>query len=269
MRKGERIRLLSRRLAGTWYRPRVLASLLGHSNVTCSQFGEDIVFDRLMMPGDEGTFVDVGANHPVHGSNTYRMYARGWRGLAIDPNPQFAGLFRTYRPHDVYRAEGVSAQPTSLTYFQFDNDVFNTLDDARVAQLRDQGIAPLRQTTIPCRPLATIIADTLGDRQIDLLNVDCEGMDLEAIDSIDLVANRPTVIIVEDYQKYLTFRDGAPAGAFERAMRERDYAPIAQTAWSAIFVATDWRRLFARSNAYAEDRVVNGYLPGQAELGDD
>ena len=262
MAKHNRIAQLARGFRSTWRRPRAMAALLRHSSATFSQFGEDIVFDRLMAPTGAGIFVDVGANHPVVGSNTYRMYERGWRGLAIDPNPQFADLYRTYRPQDLYCAEGVSAKPASLIYFKFENDQFNTMDEDRAELLRGQGVLPVEVTSIPCRPLSMIVGEKLGNQQIDLLSVDCEGMDLEAIMSIDLTANRPTVIIVEDYQKYATFRDGGAPASLEIAMRGEGYLPISQTAWSAMFVACDWRRLFSRSGAFAEDRLDTAYLPG-------
>ncbi|MEI9928867.1 MAG: hypothetical protein WDN44_15790 [Sphingomonas sp.] len=54
--------------------------------MTTSFFGEDVLLGRLLKTASSGTYVDVGANHPIEGSNTYRLYRQGWTGLTIDPN---------------------------------------------------------------------------------------------------------------------------------------------------------------------------------------
>ena len=62
-----------------------------------SQFGEDAVLQHLLKKST-GTFVDIGAYHPVLYSNTYAFYRRGWSGIVIDPNPRFKKLYRLFRP---------------------------------------------------------------------------------------------------------------------------------------------------------------------------
>lgn len=222
--------------------------------------------DPLLHPGKRGTYVDVGANHPMHGSNTFRLYLRGWDGLAIDPNPQFAGDFRKLRPRDRYLMEGVSLRPATLTYHAFENDVLNTLDPQLAEGRAKDGEKLLRRTPVPCRPLAEIVDQHLAGRHIDVLNVDCEGLDVDVLQSLDLARRRPTAIIVEDYPRFVTFQRDLPAMRLEQFLREHDYLPLAQTAWSGIYVAGDWRDLFRLSDAFDEARVQNGYLPGQAAL---
>lgn len=248
-----------------WAQRFALKLLAQNATITCSQYGEDLVFDRLLRPGAAGTYVDVGANHPFHGSNTYRLYLRGWRGIAIDPNPKYSAVFRRIRPGDRFISEGVSLEPGNLPYYEFDPDSLNTFNPARASRLVSEGI-PLRQRMdIRCRPLAEIVFEHIGRRQIDLLNVDCEGMDLDVLRSLDLSKNRPTVLILEDYGMYSSFLLGRESASFESAVRSFGYTPVAQLAWSAIFVADDWRNLFRRSQAYDESRVQNGYMPGQVD----
>lgn len=166
---------LVHKLEAVWRKRSSLRFLLNFSSATFSQYGEDLIFDRLLKPGREGTYVDVGANHPVHGSNSFRLYTRGWSGLAIDPNPRFGDVFRKHRPRDIFQTEGVSRDNGVLTYHAFEEDVFNTFDPARIEALIAEGRAPIGKTAVRCRPLAEIVDERLADRQIDLLNVDCEG----------------------------------------------------------------------------------------------
>ncbi len=165
--------------------------------------------------------------------------------------------------------EGAALKPETLTYHAFEQNVFNTFDDNVVEKLLNEGRKLVGSMLVPCRPLAEIVEQHLGDRQIDLLNVDCEGLDVDVLDSLDLSKRRPTIIIVEDYPRYITFQRSMPSMRLESFLRARKYLPLAQTAWSGIYVAEDWRDLFKLSDAFREDRVQNGYLPGQASLSKD
>jgi len=49
-----------------------------------SQYGEDIVLDRVLNLRKPGFYVDVGCYHPVKNNNTFKLYRRGWRGVNLD-----------------------------------------------------------------------------------------------------------------------------------------------------------------------------------------
>lgn len=68
-----------------------------HGNVTYAQAGEDVILDFLINYQPSGFYVDVGCNHPLRGSNTYRFYRKGWRGICVDANPAFASMFAKKR----------------------------------------------------------------------------------------------------------------------------------------------------------------------------
>ena len=140
-----------------WQARRNLREVVRHSRPSFSQYGEDLIVDKLLHPRDKGTYVDVGANHPINGSNTFRLYLRGWNGLAIDPNPRFAQDFKSYRPRDRYLTEGVSLTNDSLTYHVFEKDVFNTFDVSTVNNLLGEGVKRISKIEVYCRPLSVIV----------------------------------------------------------------------------------------------------------------
>lgn len=228
-----------------------------------SQYGEDIFFRLLFHPRSTGTYLDVGSHEPVHGSNTFNLYARGWRGITIDPNPAFAPAYRKYRPNGVHLVEGVAKEETKLIYHMFERSVFNTISAERAAEVVGFGEKPSGQVVVPCRPLSSIVLELLPNTQIDLLSVDCEGFDLEVLESLEIVSNRPTVVIVEDYERYFAYRDGsARPSAIHDFLSRHEYHSVAQLAFSAIYVARDWRRLMALSSAYDVQAIHEGALPG-------
>lgn len=242
--------------------PRSIGNFTKNLRTVHSQYGEDIFFRLLLHPRSAGTYLDVGSHDPVHGSNTFNLYARGWKGVTIDPNPSFASAYRKHRPKGLHLVEGVAKQPSNLIYHMFERDVFNTLSPERALEVAGFGEKPTGQVIVPCRPLTSIVSDHLAGVQIDLLSVDCEGFDLDALESLDLSVNRPTVIIVEDYERYFSFRDGSPnTSAIHKLLFENDYRSVAQLAFSAIYVSRDWRRLMSLSDAYDVQAIHEGALP--------
>lgn len=54
-----------------------------------SQCGEDIIAKFIIDNGlknDKITYIDIGANKPIEGNNTYLLYKNGIRGINVEPN---------------------------------------------------------------------------------------------------------------------------------------------------------------------------------------
>ena len=240
--------------------PRAVRPWLGSINSSFSQYGEDRIFNVLLHPSAAGTYVDVGSHHPHDGSNTYGLYLRGWRGLTVDANPAFRDDYAHWRPHEPHLVEGVSETPGLLTYHEFENSLYNTLSDSRAANLAAGGTIAIRTSQVATRPLRGMVEEHLGGRQIDLLSVDCEGLDLQVIRSLDLTRHRPTVVIMEDYARLTMFRTGRGDSELHSFLTANGYAPFAQLAYSALYVADNYRELMQRSPAYDVDRIQGGIL---------
>ena len=51
---------------------------------------------REFFGGDSsGYFVEVGANHPTHGSQTWHLEQAGWTGVLVEPQPDLAAFLVT------------------------------------------------------------------------------------------------------------------------------------------------------------------------------
>lgn len=164
-----------------------------------AQYGEDIIADAL-LDKTQGFYVDVGAYDPVVISNTYLFYRKGWRGIAIDANPEAVKLFRKKRPRDIVVQCAVADEEGTAA--------FNVTIAGPTAHLEGSGIEgvgaeKLRRTvTVERRRLASILKEHLpAGQEVDFLSVDCEGHDLSVLRSNDWEKHRPRVIAVEDFQK--------------------------------------------------------------------
>jgi len=166
--------------------------------VSYSQHGEDLFLTLLLgYERTNGVYVDVGCFQPIVFSNTYIFYQRGWKGLAVDPNPQFRQAWRRYRPRDTFLNLAISKTRGTMAYVN--NRQFQPMSKV-LPENEATGLDPVLYEVSSCEaaPLAEVLSQHLGGNQIDLMSVDCEGMDLEVLESNDWDKYRPLVLAVED-----------------------------------------------------------------------
>jgi len=164
-----------------------------------AQWAEDVVLGSLLSGVKKGFFVDVGAFHPMHYSNTYLLYKKGWRGINIDPNPSSIALFNIHRRSDINLNIGIAEKPTTLTYYMFDHQSCNTFSvKQRDEILKKTFITSIGEKQVRCLPLKDILEQNAKGRIIDLLTIDVEGMGLEVLRTMDWNSTRPRVICIED-----------------------------------------------------------------------
>ncbi len=200
---------------------------LGMGQITWSQFGEDCLV-RNMFPKDySGCYVDVGAFHPIYLSNTYKLYKSGWRGLAIDANPHMAPLFDRLRPGDTFVHSAVGLIPGLVTMKMFDVGAFNCLEQ-NSENVPSQFRGNVQSLRVPSKPLSALLLEH-GIEKIDFLNVDCEGSDLEILESNDWMRWKPSVVCVEDHSKEWK---NSLVTSF---LNERDYVLITRACLSSLF----------------------------------
>ena len=175
-----------------------------------SQFGEDMVVRGILGDRRDGTYVDIGAHHPVYFSNTYHFYLKGWSGLNVDAIPGSMEVFRLVRPRDINVEACVGPKEGELLQFRiFDIPALNTFDDGSADETIGSGRGRLIRT-IPyqTRTLANLLSEHLSGRHVDLLSIDIEGMDEQVLRSNDWDRWRPSVVIFErDQTKLLDISD--------------------------------------------------------------
>jgi hypothetical protein len=151
----------------------------------------------------QGVFVDVGAFHPLHLSNTlFFERCLGWRGLCVEPNPSFSPHFGAYRNCDLVR-NCVWSKPRQVVmsfekdpieaYIQEDGDATggsgavliktseskDSSDLVERAQARAHSGRP--EFRAQCRTLEDILrsANLQRPATIDFLSVDAEAAEVE------------------------------------------------------------------------------------------
>lgn len=148
-----------------------------------SQGGEDIVLDCLIME-NRGFYIDVGAHHPDRFSVTRKLYERGWRGINIEANRDVERLFKKRRKRDEFLGVACGTK-SDYTLTIFREPALNTTNREWAEKFALEGNEQFGSITVKGMRLREVFDNLDKELQVDLLNIDIEGTDYEALMSLD------------------------------------------------------------------------------------
>lgn len=101
------------------------------------QIGQDIFIMTCLRNKMEGTFLEIGSNHPAIINNTYFLETKyKWRGVMVEYDEDFLDMYKFYRPNSVHvimdatkvdykRVLEENKFPVDMDFLQIDLEVFN------------------------------------------------------------------------------------------------------------------------------------------------
>jgi FkbM family methyltransferase len=174
---------------------------------------DKFVLETFFPNVPRGTIVDVGAARPDYLSISEGFREKGWRVLAIEPNPEFCKLYHE-RGYEVLQfAVGdedkddvdfslVDSQAAMYQGGELSYESFSSLGiTGQFADLQKQleGETITRIIKVNVRKLDTLLRDYAQDlKTIDVLAVDVEGWELPVLRGFDIDRYRPKVVILEN-----------------------------------------------------------------------
>jgi hypothetical protein len=200
---------------------------------TYSIEGTDLILKSILRYVAEGTYMDIGANHPIIYNNTYLSYTIGWTGLAIDGQAKFSSLWREKRPKDLFLNCIVSDTEKEVVLNVFSNDSMASCDSETVfrysQRFENRDIEKINSTS---RTIFDVWSNQING-EVHLMSIDIEGEELNAIKGANLVTFRPGVISVEikNLSLYHPLKD-----PIVRALADSGYFLIAKTPLDCIFI---------------------------------
>ena len=170
-----------------------------------SQFGEDKKILNLFKNKRKGIYLDLGCFHPIRQNNTYLFHKLGWKGINIDLNPLAIDLFNIARPNDINICTAISGKKGTKNLF-FDHELIslNTISKNHTLFLKKAfGKTNLKKRKIKTNTLNSILKKH-NIKDIDFMNIDIEGNELEVLKALNLKKIAIKVICIEivNYQIY-------------------------------------------------------------------
>jgi FkbM family methyltransferase len=208
-----------------------------------SQAGEDAVLRFLFKdyPIDlrDVTYLDIGARHPVFGSNTFLFYCAGSKGVCVDADVTFINMQRDMRPRDTVLNVAVADSEAAEGKFYFMEGGGSTLDKREAEHRASLGTAEIKQVLqVPFVTINTLIKQNF-DSYPTLLSIDIEGLDLRVLQSLDYTKYPIPVICVETctYSETHVRPKDTTIAAF---LTTKGYEAYADTYVNTIFVNKAW-----------------------------
>ncbi|WP_338221420.1 FkbM family methyltransferase [Algoriphagus sp. oki45] len=176
-----------------------------------SQYHEDLIIDSILNK-ENGFYVDIGANDPVHLSNTKRFYDKGWNGINIEPQSFKISEFNTQRERDINLNIGIGPLDGYMEFFELDISSLSSFNKKIAFENCNKFKANIKEVKqVPVRRLDSILNENLPhDFNIDFFSIDTEGFEMEVLESNNWSIYRPNVIIIEfgnrlvEINEYLT-----------------------------------------------------------------
>ena len=205
----------------------------GSLRVRFSQYGEDTII-RKHFNKSEGFYIDVGAHHPFRQSNTASLWLQGWQGVNVDANSESVEVFKKVRPNDSNVWSAIVSEDFAENNRFVDFYTSKSIDLCATASAElaaDRGASLVKP--VPCTSLDKIITlMRLRRAQDRFSNIDIEGLDEVAIESIAKWGSFPTMIAIETYVE--TISDVLGTSTYKLLLKQDMNTAIRSAPWIYI-----------------------------------
>jgi FkbM family methyltransferase len=142
-----------------------------------------------------GFFVEVGANHPTHASQTWHLEQAGWIGILVEPQPDLAAQLMATRTAKVFAVACSSPVEAGRSLPLHVAGPLSSLDRSQMAP----GARPESVIIVPVKTLDEILEEAKAPTPLDFLSVDVEGHEIKVLLGFDFARWRPRLILIEDH----------------------------------------------------------------------
>lgn len=224
---------------------RARAEAAGAGRFSYAQCGEDLIIEHILrnyLGIEKPSYLDIGAHHPTHLSNTYLFYQQGGGGVCVEPDPTLFAAILKARPRDVCLNVGVGfAEATAAEFYVMSARTLNTFSKEEAERYQSYGTYKIDEViTIPLLTVNAVL-ERYFERRPDLVSVDVEGLDFEILKSFDFSRFRPPVFCVETLT-YAEDKTERKITEIMDLMRSAGYFSYADTYINTIFVEEEtWK----------------------------
>ena len=219
-----------------------------YSKKSYSLSNVDLIIDYLFKNTNKGVYIDVGCNHPIKFNNTYLLYKRGWSGINVDSDFDSIKLFNKFRSNDFNVRNIVSDdEGVKKLYYYHKRSALNTLSKDLVDSRTSK---PSKIIEEKSNTLNKIIEDSpYRNSKINLLSVDIENHEFEALKNFNFLKYKVDVLVVESIdtslkklEMYNQSIDFITKSKVYNLIVKNDYKLINWIHSDLVFVRNDFRQ---------------------------
>jgi FkbM family methyltransferase len=166
------------------------------SFISYAQNFEDVMLWRALKHIEQGFYIDVGANDPDQDSVTKAFYERGWRGINVEPAPQWFERLEKARPRDINLQLALGAEPGEITLYDIPDTGLSTVEKKFAERHEAEHGYQSRELRVKMDTLSSV-CEKLHLAPIHFLKVDVEGAEKAVFQGADFGKMRPWIIVVE------------------------------------------------------------------------
>lgn len=156
------------------------------------------LLEKIGMIPKDCYYLDLGANHPILGNNTYFLYKLGAKGVLVEANPELSGFIKYLRPRDVLIDKAVTLNGENATLYRTRISGHSTIEyDKLVDDVKNNSNLWDVDHTYNVEGITTNEIISGLNRSIDLMSIDIEGMDMAVLRQMDFRRFRPSIVIAE------------------------------------------------------------------------
>lgn len=211
-------------------------------NESYSQAGEDRCYGFLFaqLNINKPSYLELGVCKPILGSNTYRFYKHGGRGILIEADSTLISEIRSKRPLDVILNIGVSTTNSNeADFYVFDVEGYNTFSKEEALNREKSSSSKIVRTDkVLLKSVNNIIKENF-DTYPDFLSIDIEGLDFEVLKSLDF-EKFPIPVICAETCTFSETHIKPKDKSIENFMLTQGYFLYADTYLNSIFVKENW-----------------------------
>jgi len=201
--------------------------------------GQDLVLSSLLRDERNGTYIDIGSNHPILENNTYYFYLNDWNGICVDPNTKFTQLYAELRPRDTFVGMAVADKSNvNVPFFCNSDHRLSTCSGEMKSHYESHPVHGCNSTSEQAVPAITLVdlINQSGLRTVSLLCIDVEGYEANVLATLGNLSVRPRIVCVEI--KGLSLCSNLQSNEVYNILIKNKYHLISKTPLDSIFVDT-------------------------------
>lgn len=162
--------------------------------ISYAQNFEDVMLWRALNHVEKGFYIDIGAQHPIVDSVSFAFYQNGWRGVHVEPTPQYANKLRAARPDEVIFQVAIG-DGTDLTFYEFPETGISTAD-SQIAEAHIQKGFKCNKINVQFITMDDLFSK-IDAPEVHWLKMDIEGYEENALKTWKTLTIKPWILVIE------------------------------------------------------------------------